>query len=74
MKLYRQNIKVTDNETGTIYIGEEISYIDFGNEEIGFYVGTPGYDDADGVLDLNNCKIDILSAEELENERKMQVL
>lgn len=74
MKLYRQNIKVTDNKTGTTYIGEEISYIDFGNEEIGFYVGAPGYNDADGVLDLNNCEIEILSDEELENERKMQVL
>lgn len=67
MKLYRQNIKVTDNETGTTYIGEEISYIDFANEEIGFYVGTPGYDDADGVLDLNNCEIEVLSDTELEN-------
>ncbi len=67
MKLHRQNIKVTDNETGTTYIGEEISYIDFGNEEIGFYVGMSGYDDADGVLDLYNCDIEILSDEELEN-------
>lgn len=67
MNLYRQNIKVTDNETGTTYIGEEISYIDFGNEEIGFYVGTPGYDDADGVLDLNNCEIEVLPDTELEN-------
>lgn len=70
MKLYRQNIKVTDSETGTTYIGEEISYIDFVNEEIGFYVGTPGYDDADGVLDLYNCDIEILSDEELEEEAK----
>lgn len=66
MELCRQNIKVTDNKTGTIFIGEDISYIDFDNEEIGWYVGTPGYNDADGVLDLNNCTIEILTDEELE--------
>lgn len=66
MELCSQNIKVTDNETGTIFIGDEISYIDFANEEIGWYVGTPGYNDADGVLDFNDCTIEILTDEELE--------
>ncbi len=70
MELFRQNIIVTDEETGLISIGEEIAYIDFANEEIGIYVGTPGYDDSDGVLDLYNCKIEILSDEEIENAKR----
>jgi len=70
MELFRQNIIVTDEETGFISIGEEIAYIDFANEEIGIHVGTPGYDDSDGVLDLYNCKIEILSDEEIENAKR----
>lgn len=69
MELFRQNIKVTDEETGAIFIGEEILYIDFANDELGYYVGSL---DADGVLDLCNCKIEILSDEEIANAKRNQ--
>lgn len=60
MEIGRNNIKITDLKSGQIYTGEEIAYIDFNNEELGIYSGMAGYDDSDGVIDLSNCKIELI--------------
>lgn len=60
MEIGRDNLKITDLKTGQTYTGETISYIDFNNEELGIYSGTAGYDDSDGVIDLSNCKIELI--------------
>ena len=64
MEVYRNDMVVTDLNTGMKYEGEAIGYIDFNNGEIGIQWGDDLEAETDGVLDLYDCKIEMVYSNE----------